>query len=412
LEVTRSSGTGTVRELFQSQNDASASHIVFDRIWAHGTATDETTRFALLDGTDIAAVDSYFNDFHCTAVVGSCTDSQVFAGGLGSTSQGNWKIVNNFLEAAGQAILLGGGAATATPADIEIRRNQMFKPLEWMPPAGAQGKGYPIVKNGFELKNAQRVLFEGNRIENVWGGFSQVGFAILLTPKNPGGCSACLVRDITIRYSTVSHAGAAVQIWNGLSDAGNAAREGSHYSIHDVVFDDMNYGGCYRCNGDMFQIGSPVPTPVVFKLHDVYIRHVTMATNRARAGWMISGPAGQQNFVFQDNIVDNGTTGNTNAGGGPAQCYFGRQAMRGVLDGCWAAYRFDHNIIMGAGGESWPANNWQAGDGAKVGFVRWNNGIDGDYHLSATSKFAGKASDGKDPGADVDAVERAVSGVR
>ena len=33
-------------------------------------------------------------------------------------------------------------------------------------------------KNLFELKNAQRVLFEGNILENSWGGFSQRGFAI------------------------------------------------------------------------------------------------------------------------------------------------------------------------------------------------------------------------------------------
>ncbi len=397
LEITRAPGTGIVRELLQSENDAGANHIVFDRIWAHGTPTDETTRFALLDGMDIAAVDSYFNDFRCTAVTGSCTDSQVFAGGLGSNPQGNWKIVNNFLEAAGQSILFGGGAATQTPADIEIRRNEMFKPLSWMPVGGIPGKGYPIVKNGFELKNAQRVLFEANRIQNAWGGFSQVGFAILLTPKNPGNCSACVVRDITIRYSMVSHAGAAMQIWNGLSDSGNAAQEGSHYSIHDIIFDDMNYTGCYKCNGDMFQIGSQLTAPVGFRLHDVSIRHVTVATNRARAAWMISGPSGQQNFTFEDSIVDNGMTGNTNAGGGPMQCYFGRDIMKGVLEGCWANYKFDHNVIMGAAAEAWPPDNWPVGNASKVDFVRWNNGVGGDYHRGVDQQVCRKGVRRKGP---------------
>jgi len=409
LEITRGAGTGIVHELLRPENDASANHIVFDRIWGHGAPTDETTRFALFDGMDIASVDSYFNDFLCTAVTGSCSDSQVFAGGLGSHRQGNWKIVNNFLEAAGQSILFGGGGATQTPADIEIRRNEMFKPLSWMPPAGMPGKGYPIVKNGFELKNARQVLFEGNRIQNVWGGFTQSGFAIVLTPKNPGGCAVCTVRDITIRDSVVTHSGAAMQISNGLSDAGNSAQEGSHYSIHDVIFDDMNYPACYGCNGDMFQIGSHVSAPAAFRLHDVSIRHVTLATNRARAGWMISGPAGQQNFIFQDSIVDNGRSGNTNAGGGAIQCYFGREIMKGVLGGCWSSYKFDHNIIMQAGAETWPANNWLVGNATKVGFVSWNSGAGGDYRLASTSKFKGKASDGKDPGADVDAVYATLS---
>ena len=64
----------------------------------------------------------------------------------------------------------------------------MFKPMTWMQGqpgyvGGIDGNPF-IVKNLFELKNAQRVLFEGNVLEDTWGGFSQAGFAILLTPKN------------------------------------------------------------------------------------------------------------------------------------------------------------------------------------------------------------------------------------
>ena len=63
----------------------------------------------------------------------------------------------------------------------------MYKPLTWKPDqpgfvGGTSGRPF-IVKNLFELKNAQRVLFEGNILENTWGGFSQKGFAIVLTPK-------------------------------------------------------------------------------------------------------------------------------------------------------------------------------------------------------------------------------------
>jgi hypothetical protein len=44
--------------------------------------------------------------------------------------------------------------------------------------------------------------------------------------------------------------------------------------------------------------------------------------------------------------------------------------------------------------------------------VKFNRGLDGDYHLAANSKFKGKATDGRDPGADVDAVLAGVRGVR
>jgi hypothetical protein len=413
LEVTRDApGAVTYNLVVNGETD----HIVFDRMWLHGTPQDETTRgIALGGGRYVAVVDSYFSDFHCVAVTGACGDSQAIAGGLGSQPMGPYKIVNNFLEASGENIIFGGGGADYVPADIEIRHNHMFKPLNWAP--GSEGfvggkSGRPfIVKNLFELKNGQRVLFEGNILENVWGGFTQAGFAILLTPKNPGNCNVCTVRDITIRYSRITHAGAAIQVGNGLSDPGFAAREGSHYSIHDLIFDDMAYKNCPGCNRDLFQISSTPQAPSTFWLHDVSIRHITVATDHARAAWVISGPVGQQNMVFQDNIIDSGNYGHINAGGGATQCYFQQEVMKGLLDRCWASYKFDHNVIMNAlPAHRWPSENWPTGGSGSVGFVSWNGGVDGDYHLSPKSRYKKRASDGKDPGADVDAVNQATKG--
>ena len=188
LEVTRAASPAVVYNLIGPDKGA-ADHIIFDRMWIHGTAHDETVRGIMLSHLRyVAVVDSYFSDFHCVAKTGACTDSQAIAGGLGDDPMGPFKIVNNFLEAAGECIMMGGGEATVTPADIEIRHNHMFKPLIWMKGqpgfvGGVDGSPF-IVKNFFELKNAQRVLFEGNLLENNWGGFSQTGFAILLAPKN------------------------------------------------------------------------------------------------------------------------------------------------------------------------------------------------------------------------------------
>ena len=46
-----------------------------------------------------------------------------------------------------------------------------------------------------------------------------------------------------------------------------------------------------------------------------------------------------------------------------------------------------------------------------VGFEDLNR-EDADYRLSAASRFKGKASDGKDVGADIDAIRAALAGVR
>lgn len=188
LEITRDSPGAAIQNLVEPEREAAADHIIFDRVWMHGTAQDETTRGIFLSGTRfIAVVDSYFSDFHCVSVTGACGDSQAFSGGAGDLPMGPFKIVNNFLEAAGENIIFGGAAATATPADIEIRHNHFFKPLIWMPGqpgfvGGVSGRPF-IVKNLFEIKNAQRVLFEGNILDYSWGGVGQTGFAIVLTPE-------------------------------------------------------------------------------------------------------------------------------------------------------------------------------------------------------------------------------------
>ncbi|MGB7130836.1 MAG: hypothetical protein WBD59_08505, partial [Candidatus Sulfotelmatobacter sp.] len=151
-----------------------ADHVIFDRVWMHGTAQGEAVRGILLGQSRyIAVVDSFFSDFHCIAKTGTCGDTQAIAGGIGDGPMGPYKIVNNFLEASGENVIFGGGGGTATPQDIEIRHNHMFKPLMWMKgqPGYVGGKdGNPfITKNLFELKNAQRVLLEGNIMENTWG---------------------------------------------------------------------------------------------------------------------------------------------------------------------------------------------------------------------------------------------------
>ena len=240
LEITRLPGTGIVNALSSVATGGTANNLVFDRVWMHGTAQDETTRGVELGGsTYVSIVDSFFTDFHCIAVTGACVDAQAIAGGLGNNPMGPYKIVDNFLEASGENILFGGGAATASPADIEISQNHLFKPLTWMKGqagyvGGANGNPF-IVKNLLELKNAQRVLIDGNIMENSWGGFTQVGFAILLTPKNPGWSQrhersvlTCQVTDVTIRYNVrISHVGAGMQIANGLSDNGGSALAGA-----------------------------------------------------------------------------------------------------------------------------------------------------------------------------------------
>jgi hypothetical protein len=417
LEVTRAPSPATVYNLIQFNGPA--DHLVFDRVWMHGTAQDETVRGIILGPSRyVAVVDSFFTDFHCVAKTGSCTDSQAIAGGLGDNPMGPYKIVNNFLEAAGENIMFGGGRATMTPKDIEIRRNHMFKPLTWMKgQAGYVGgtDGSPfIVKNLFELKNGQRVLLEGNIMENSWGGFSQVGFAILLTPKNPGTrgsnlCSICQVKDVTIRYNSISHVGAGLQIGNGLSSNGGAALDGQRYSIHDITIDDID-GAKYNGPSEFAQISVG---PGAALLQNVTINHVTAFPSNKLfiIGDQVATSSQMKNFAFTNSIVNAGPYPVWSTGGGAANCAVHNSPLT-TFDAYFSNYTFAANAIIASPfAARWPAKNFFPASAAAVRFVNYNGGNGGDYHLQSSSPYKDRGIDGKDLGADVDAIDSAIAGV-
>jgi hypothetical protein len=422
LEITRDS-PDLVYNVIAMEGKGSNHHVVFDRDWIHGTTYDETTRgIALGSSNSVAVVDSYFTDFHCVAITGSCSDAQAIAGGLGDYPMGPYKIVNNFLEASGENILFGGGPATLSPADIEIRRNHLFKPLIWKPGnegfvGGLSGKPF-IVKNLFELKNAQRVLFEGNILENSWGGFTQTGFAILLTPKNQGNhCPLCKTTDLTLRFCRISHVASGVVMGSGLSDSGGAASGGARYSIHDIVFDDID-GKAYGGMGVLFQITSKTPT-----LRDISIDHVTAFPPTALFTFGVDVDRERIiNFSFTNNLVGLGSNGIFSSGGGPKNCAFQPKAQgpAGVLKNCFASFTFTHNALVGSAG-AWPEGDFAPGSVSEVRMKDFRQGKGGDYRLCAdtekkadcktVSPFRKAGTDGKDLGADLDAIKTATHGI-
>lgn len=421
LEITRLSGTGSVNALSSIATGGTASNVIFDRVWMHGTAQDDTTRGIELGGsTYVSIVDSFFTDFHCVSKTGSCTDSQTIYGGLGNDQMGPYKITNNFLEAAGENILFGGGAATVSPADIQISQNHFFKPMSWLQGqpgyvGGANGNPF-VVKNHFELKNAQRVLLDSNIMEGSWGGYSQFGFSVVLTPKNPGGgliCSMCQVTDVTVRYNLISHVGAGFEIANGLSDNGTLAFAGQRYSIHDVIIDDID-GVKYLGPGEFAQVSVGSGAPL---LQSVTINHVTAfpASHQFTIGDQVATTSQMKNFVFTNNMVNAGTYPVWSTGsGGTANCAVHDSPLT-TLNACFSSYVFSSNAIIatpsGFPVTSWPASNFFPASATAVQFVNYNGGNGGDYHLLSSSPYKGLGTDGKDLGADVDAVGSAIAGV-
>jgi len=176
--------------------------ITIDRCYVHGSPKQDIVTAVQGTASSYAVVDSYISEIHAPG-----QDSQAFAT---VDSPGPFKIVNNYLEAAGENIMFGGSGGNnnrGVPSDIEIRNNYLSKPLAWAK-AGLGGTIAPgnqwVEKNAFELKSAQRVLFDSNLIENVWMA-GQMGFAIVLTVRSSQSGDFAVVNDITITNNVLKN---------------------------------------------------------------------------------------------------------------------------------------------------------------------------------------------------------------
>jgi hypothetical protein len=425
LEITRANGlrgNGALMELV-----GTADHIILDRSWLHGNAQDETNDgFAMSGGTYIAVIDSYFNDFHCISDKGSCTDAHAVSAGISDTQDGPYKIQDNFLEASGEGVMFGGGAATMTPTDIEIIGNHFWKPWQWMPGnspfvGGPEGNPF-IVKNHMELKNAVRVLVDSNLMDNVWGGFSQTGFGILLTPKNQhtrsgkNVCDICEVTDVTIRYTQISHAGGGMELATSISGNGQGgapALAGTRWSIHDIVMDDLSTA--YVGGGGVFEIVNGWPKN---PLNTVTINHIT-AFPDANAHFTTMGNAAENQamyaLVFTNNLVLTGRYPVWNALGNKTSCAVKDVPLSSIVN-CFTSYTFQNNGLIASPPQfppsSWPTENFFPATPAAVQFVNYNNGNGGNYELLSTSPYKNAGTDGKDLGADIVGLDAALAGVQ
>jgi len=359
----------------------SSDHIVADRCWIHGTATDDSQQGVRFNSSYLALVDSFVSDIHYVN-----TDSQA-VGGAGGT--GPYKIVNNYLEGAGENVMFGGSRATTTPADIEIRSNHFYKPLTWMPGSPTFAGITWAVKDLFELKNGQRILLEGNIFENMWG------TPIVITPKNQSNvCPICIASDITFRFNIVRHSAVAMGIANARSDAGGLSRGAQFISIHDDLFDDIDrLKWSSGASSWMFYLGA---CTACLPLHDIAMTHLTVISTNS--SFLFFGDTNRvNNLAFTNNILQNGLYGA--AGCGPS----GLDTLRTCAPGA----SFTGNLVVGGKADIYPENNAFPPAWSSVGFANFGNGDGGDYRLQTASPYYQATL----PGADMGTLNSKTAGV-
>ncbi len=363
------------------------SFLVFDRVYAHGSSTQTLRRCVALNSASSAVIDSYLSDCHEQG-----SDSQAIAVWNGP---GPFKIVNNYLEAAGENVIFGGADPSITnlvPSDIEIRRNHFFKQPSW--------KGVWTVKNLLELKNAQRVLIEGNILQNSWQD-AQNGLGVAFKSVNQGGtCAWCVTQDITYQFNFLTNVGAAYNI-AGAPDNNFPTIHARRIMVANNVANNINTG-VFNGDGRGFLFsGDP---------KDVLIVHNTMIGTTSTA--LVFGPAGTTtiNFMARDNMLGGGqyaVTGDNLQGGDAFAAYAqGGYLMQTVFIG-------DPNITGTS--NFGPPNRYQVQQffegsylTATVGFA---NFAGGDYSLLSSSAYKNKGTDGADIGANIAAVNAAIAGV-
>jgi hypothetical protein len=352
--------------------------IVLDRTYIHGTSSMNLQRCVALNSRSSAVIDSWISDCHYRYL-----DSQAIGAWDGP---GPYKIVNNHLEGASENVMFGGGDprfSGVVPSDIEIRHNHFYKPLSW------KGAGWAI-KNLFELKNARRVLVEGNIFENNWAE-AQTGFAVVMKTVNQGGgCSWCITADVTWRYNRIINSPGGFNLMGIQNPNGGGGTPARRIVVEHTTFEKV---------GLLSQPG----TQRIFQILGG-VTYLTIAHNTAMGESHIilfdGLPGSPPNFVIRDNLFNRGKWGVFGSGVGEGSGALSRYSPGGT---------FADNAIITAPSGVYPSGTYLPSTSTVAGLLSL---LSGSYLLNSGSTLYQAASDGTMVGADVARISSMTSGVR
>jgi len=354
--------------------------LIIDRCYIHGNDAGAVSRGVMLNCARAAVIDSYISNCH-----GEGFDTQAICGWNGS---GPFKIVNNYLEGAGENVMFGGAKPSIKnliASDIEFRLNRVYKPLSWKKGHSTYAGRPWSIKNLFELKNAQRVLIDQNVFENNWAD-AQAGYAILFTPRGEDGAAPwATAQDVTFTNNILRHSG------NGFNIAGQDDTSPSQPSqriliknnlIEDIDGNKWGSASYGPADGRFAQIVGGPPHIVID--HNTIIHSGSL---------IFADGAPGHGFIFRNNIARNNLYGVTGSNRSP-----GMDSLGFYFPGC----DFKKNVIVGVPPEiRYPANNFMPLLLNLVGFVDLAGG---DYRLARTSPYKNAGTDGKDVGCDFSAL--------
>lgn len=331
--------------------------IEIDRSYIHSNGGRGSVRRGIaLNSANTTIKNSYIEGF---AYPGEETQ-----GICGWTGTRKVRIYNNYVEGGAENIMFGGADpadAELIPTDIEITGNHLRKSRSWDKEA--------TMKTAFELKNAKNVVFKGNLITD-----NLKGSAFRITVRNQDGKAPfSTIENVVIRDNIIDTTGDGINILG--RDDTHASQTLRGLTIENNLF--VNVGTNVLEGGGYFVL--------ISEGENILVRNNTVLNNGNITTFHGAMPRG---FEFYDNIVGHGDYG-----------IHGRLDMRSDA----AKAMFANNIFIDLNridlsARSFPPGNEFVSSMNEVGFA---DAANGDYRLAATSRFAGKGRDGKNPGADL-----------
>jgi hypothetical protein len=348
--------------------------IVLDRVYIHGDPVQGQRRGIGLNSAATSIINSHISDIKAVG-----TEAQAICGWNGP---GPFLIENNYLEAAGENVMFGGADPWIdglVPGDITIRGNDFSRPVSWRaplpePPPGvtvpANRQAFWTVKNLLELKNARRVVVDGNLFEHHWPQ-AQSGYAIVMTPRNQNGRAPWSeVVDVRFTNNIVRRVSGGINI-SGRDDV-RPSGQARDIVIENNLFIDI--GGEWGAPGDFVQLGNG-PANVRIARNTILQSGRAAIVYGSRHGREVTG------FVFSGNIVRHNRYGivGDKAGSGKA-----------AIDAYFPGAVVEGNVFAGGRGSDYPSGNRFEPAGALEDVVIE---ADGGYRLRNPERFRGAGAD-------------------
>lgn len=292
-----------------------------------------------------------------------------------------------------------------TNQNITIQRNIISTPFNasekiWITSGGSpttqpratQSNTGNAPKSAIELKSCSNCLIDGNTQDGWYTSF------VLMTPRNQGNTltsgGAPWAGDFDIRIT--NNFVRRMQNWDRIYSLSLGGPQ-----LEDNEYSNVRSGPVLIAN-NLFAGGMDAALSSMGAADNVTYVHNTYPGSTATGGSMIVAQGAQSaNFTFQNNILSNNQYG--------MNCQ--------IAGGCtWPGKIQSNNVIsdnrtpdtkIGDGPLRYPGDFVVASQSA----VGWTDPTNGNYRLLPSSPFKGKASDGKDPGVDMDQLLAALGGI-